>query len=251
MPKLTSHVEDIESVPENRRSLYVENPDSDVGGYVLNPDEFEIEDPRKLKGALQKERERARQLARFRQAAGLGEDDDLDAVAELVKKSKQAGERGDKRQKQQADDEIDRLLAKREKEIRDELAPELTKVEKLARENEELRIAAHFDKAFGDARGHATALEDARAAAMRFLKLENGKVVVLDEDGDPTSKTLAQFVAGRFKEIKPHFFQATGSSGGDVDPGATRRTHAPTGGTDTRSPAQKITAGLAKRNAGR
>ncbi len=42
---------------------------------------------------------------------------------------------------------------------------------------------------------------------------EDGEPVVLDDDGHPTGKTLAKWFGGSFKDDRPWFFDATGSTG--------------------------------------
>lgn len=243
MPKLTRTVDDIETVDAAFRPLYVKNEGGD--GYVLDPDQVEgVEDTKALKGALQKERDANAAYKKLKKALG-SDDVDPDEIAQLVKAARTAGgEKGTKGRKD-ADEEVDRLLQKREKEVRDELAPEIGKVKTLEAQVRSLTIGTTVRTAAAKAGIFKTALDDAEALSSKYLDVKDGKVIVLDDDGDPTGTSVEKFFASKFKELKPHLYEGTGSSGSDAEK-STKKGGAADGAS--KSATDKIAAGLAARS---
>lgn len=243
MPPLTRTVEKLDTVPEPFRPLYIANEAGD--GFVLDPEQIEgVEDTTALKSALNKERAHGKTMAKLKKALGT-EEVDPDEIAELVRQARLSA--GDtKGARKHTDDEITRLLEKARKEVRDELAPQLTASEKLAKRVRALTVGVQAREAFVKAGGHKTAIADAEALSERYLSVDEKteKVVVLDDDGDPTTMTVEKFFAGKFKQLKPHLYDGTGSSGSDAEKTTkTKAGDAAAGAT----PLSKIQRGLEQR----
>ncbi len=243
MPPLTRSVESLDTVPEGFRSLYVANDGG--SGFVLDSAQIEgVEDTSALKAALNAERANGKTAKAIRKALGLSDTDDLDveAIAAAVKANK--GGSADKSKSGSQDDATARLLAKREQEIRDELAPKLSEVEAKDKQIRALTVGVAQRTAAAKAKVFASAIDDAVLLSDRYFDVDKtGKVIVLDEDGDPTSMTPEKFFETAFKKLKPHLYEGTGSSGTDAEPTVTKggaSGHAP------KSPLAKIAGGLAQ-----
>jgi hypothetical protein len=193
-----------------------------------------------LKGALEKERKRGKAADAW---AKLFPDAKPEEIAELVKKAKARG--GDGSPDKKADEDIDRLLKKRETEVRDEYKGIESERETLRKENRALKMNGARRAAAEKAEVFPDMIDDALGLSEKYFDVDDkGKITVLDEDGDPTSMTVEKFYATKFKELKPRFYKGTGSSGAGSE---TPSKKAPAKGGEDKSPNDKIAAGLAAR----
>lgn len=223
--------ESLDAIPEHRRDLYVESAE---GGYVLDPEQFEFEDTAALKGALRKERENGKTAAQLKRALGVESLDVDDIVARL--KAPTPTPKGEK----DADEDVERVWSKREQALRDEYAPLAEQNKTLAKRVRDLTIGTEVRAAAAKAGVFPTAITDAEMLAAKYLDERDGKVVVLDEDGDPTGMSVEKFFSTRFKELKPHLYAGTGSSGSDAEPSKRSASSEPAPST----PLAKIAAGF-------
>jgi hypothetical protein len=240
MPKLSARVDNLEAVDQKYRDLYTK--DDETGGFVLDAEG--IEDVSALKSALKKEREGnadAKTLAKaFKEQFP---DKTPKEIADLVKAAEKAGAKG--KGKGEDDEDVQRLLKKREDELRAEFEPISKKAEELAAK---LRRGA-LESAADAALDLAKVMPDRKAAARQLILAhldigDDEKVFVKDEDGDPSSIAPAKFAGSKFKETHPYFFQGSGASGSGANQGGKG-----SGAQDTAkmTPTDKITAGLQQR----
>lgn len=230
---LKPKLEKLEDAPEKERGFYVENPNGD--GFVVDI-EGGFEDTSALKGALKKERERAKAAEKWEKVfPGKNPDE----IAELVKKAEKAGE-GQKPGETEA--EFARRLAKREAELEKEYAPFKSKAEELQQKLDNQTIDNERRRAIAKSGIFPDLVDDALEISRKHFALKDGKVVILDEDGDPTGMTAEKFYATKFKEMRPRFYQGSGASGSGAAGSAK-------GGGDTSkmSSTDKISQGLAAR----
>jgi len=187
---LSREVESLESVPEYARAGYKQ-----VGEKWVNED---VEDVSALKGALKKEREgrelTAKELAAYKAAGATPEE-----IAELKRKGAPASPDSD---------HLEALLKKR-------LDPVMQERDALAAENRTLKLTDKVRADFLEAGGRKV---DADLALLetgkRFTLSEKGKVVVLDDDGDPTGLSPKEWFATQYKGKRPNLFEGTNASGG-------------------------------------
>jgi hypothetical protein len=181
--------------------LYVEKD----GKFILDVDG--LEDTSGLKSALEAERKARKD---FEKKYGALKDVDPEEYARL---KKEAEDRENKDLESKG--EFEKLMQKRAKEIEDL---------KAAHGQEKAALQSLLDKHVKEDRVRTAALkagvipediEDVMVITGRYFKLSSdGTVQVLDEAGEVTLKTVEEFFTKDFKERKPKFYAATGSSGG-------------------------------------
>lgn len=192
---LAREVDSLDTVPEYARAGYKQ-----VGEKWVNED---VEDVSALKGALKKEREgrelTAKELAAYKAAGATPEE-----IAELKRKGAPAGPDAE---------HLETLVNKR-------LAPVLLERDALAAENRTLKLTDKVRADFLDAGGRKV---DADLALLetngRFTLSDKGKVVVLDDDGDPSGVSPKEWFATQYKERRPNLFEGTNASGGGAQHG--------------------------------
>lgn len=211
-------VDDIGTVPEAQRSLYVEKD----GKHHL--DVIGIEDTSGLKSALQKERDAVKEAKRLqKEIEARYEGIDPDKVKSMMAKFE-----NDDEAKLIAAGKIDEVVTKRTEKLRAELQKqvELAKGETEAANKRSGKFSQrvldnHIRAAAIKAGLHAHAVEDALFRARNMFSLdESGEAVQLDGEGKPTlgkdGKTPFTPVEWleSMKETAPHWFPAGGSGGG-------------------------------------
>jgi hypothetical protein len=235
---LKPNVASLDAVPEKYRDLY--SPAESGEGFVLQVEG--VEDTAALKKALKSERETAK-LAKAWQAAF--PDATPEQIAALVKKATEQPE-PTKKGKASEDEEVQRLLKKREDEIRGEYEPKVKAGDAAQQELRSLKLDVGRRAAALKAGILPDAIDDALTLSSKHFDLdEKGRPVVLDEDGDPSSMSVEKFFATKFKEAKPHLYKGTGASGSGAEQTAGRGAPAD---TSKMSPTEKIAAGLAARS---
>lgn len=215
---LSLTVDDIATVPEAQRTLYVEKD----GKHHL--DVTGIEDTSGLKSALQKEREAVKEAKRLqKEIEQRYEGIDPDKVKSMMAKFE-----NDDEAKLIAAGKIDEVVTKRTEKLRVELQKQvdLAKGEteasnKRASKFSQRVLDNHIRAAAIKAGLHAHAVEDALFRARNMFSLDDaGEAVQLDNEGKPTLGkdgktpfTPAEWLEG-MKETAPHWFPASGSGGG-------------------------------------
>ncbi len=209
MAKLPAVVDALDAVPEPARGFYQEVD----GRFVLDADVRAHPETAALKSALDKERSGHKEKG-GRVTALEQEIHELKARIEAA-----GGERGGERGGSDRPD-LEKLLKKREQELRAEYEPVVKERDTLratltARERRGLiETAARKAKIMPDR------FEDALLAADRFIEVKDGKAVVLDAEGDPTGMSLDKFFGEWFREQKPWLYEGAGGSGSGAKPGA-------------------------------
>lgn len=201
MAKLAAVVESLEAIPEAQRDFYTEQD----GKFVLDTDVEQHPGVSGLKSALGKEK-----VERGKKAEALTK-----LQAELATLREQVEAKDDKGESTK---DLEKLLKKKEEEVRKEFAPVVTELTELRASNLRRDKQAVLGKAALAAGVIPESLDDAIAAADRFIKFEDGKASVLDVDGDPTGISPEKFFAERFKELKPWFYKGSAGSGSGAKP---------------------------------
>jgi hypothetical protein len=204
MAKLPAVIESLEKVDEPYRGAYVEKEGG--GGFVLDAD---VEAHPSVAGLRTTKDKLSAGLKKAEAALARFKDVDPERYAQLVREAeeREAGGGG-------APD-AEKLRKKLEADVRKEYEPVVTERDTLRAQLEKHQLFDVADAAALKGGVLPERLEDARAAYTRYVRLTaEKKVEVLDESGDPTGKTVAEFFTGWFKEKKPWFFAGSGASGG-------------------------------------
>lgn len=215
---LSLTVDDITTVPEAQRALYVEKD----GKHHL--DVTGIEDTSGLKSALQKEREAVREAKRLQREIEAR----YDGIDPEKVKSMMAKFENDDEAKLIAAGKIDEVVSKRTEKLRVELQKQVDAAKGETKASNERAgkfsqrvLDNHIRAAAIKAGLHAHAVEDALFRARNMFSLDDaGEAVQLDSEGKPTlgkdGKTPFTPVEWleSMKETAPHWFPASGSGGG-------------------------------------
>lgn len=226
MAKLAPVVESLDKIPEAQREFYTEQD----GKYVLDTDVTSHPGTSALKSALGKERDEKKERgARVSQL----EQEIADLKAKIEQKEEKGGDTKD----------LDKLLKKREDDLRAEFAPKLKELEDLKASNRREAKERVMRTAALKAGVMEERLEDALLSANRHFELDEktGKLQVVDGDGDPTGQTPEEFFAKKFKEVKPWFYKGADTSGSGAEP-ETKGGAGKGDGLEGLSPVQRINA---------
>lgn len=207
-------VDSLDSVDESIRGAYVEQD----GKFNFDPDKYaEV----KAQGLKSKNKELLTKLTqtkdglkRFEKFAEL-EDDDL---AELLELREQKNNPPADKDKQPKDSELqaqfDKALKSKEAKWGGEKQSLESQIAELTRENKHFKLTVPLRDAALKAGVLADDLELVMLdTAKRFSLNEDGGIVVLDEDGDPTDITPQKFFDTLYREQRPKFYAASGASG--------------------------------------
>lgn len=206
MPKLTGVVDTLESVPEAYKASYEQKD----GKFYLK--EIEFEDATPLKDKLAKKEkaitEANQKLGRYTKFAEL-QDDELDDLLNLRELKKQG-----KPLTVDEKAELERL----NKKATDKLAAEL-KAEKEGRKVDQAQLKHYrLTVPLRDVAVKAGVIAEDLDLVMldvqkRFALNDDGKIVVLDADGDVTDVTPQKFFETLYKELRPKFYAASNAGG--------------------------------------
>lgn len=224
---LKAMVDSLDEIPEAVRGEYEEVD----GKFRLSVEGVDsLVDNSGIKQALEKERAKGKLVDAIRKEFPAASDDD---IRELVKKAKglKKGEGGEP-----LDNE--KLVLKLRKEIDDEYAPIKSENEQLKGELRTIRLDDQVRKAALEAGIISEDIEDVLTLTRANFDLDaKNRVVVLDEDGDPSTVTLQKFFTDVFKKRKPKFYKAPDVEGGNA--GGGRR---PSGGKTDAADLSKLSA---------
>ena len=189
-------IDSLEKVEEGQRASFTE-----VNGKFQR--EVEMPDVSGLKTALQKERDAAKELDK---KLALYKDVDPEKYAELLK-AKEDGltelERYDNAIKKQKK-EIDALKTSHEAKEKDSAA----KLQKFHADRE-ARVAALAAGVIPED------IDDVLILTREIRSMDDdGKIILLDADGDPTGRTLKEYFEKDFKELKPKYYPGLPGGGG-------------------------------------
>jgi hypothetical protein len=205
-------VDSLDTVDESIRGAYVEKD----GKFTLDVDKYAEVSPKtqglKKKNAelLTKNKAASDGLKKFEKFAEFDESD-LEELLELRANKDKPGKDNP------ADDERLAQLEKQHKKALDKLTGEKTSTETRASELEKELKHYKLTVPVRDAAAKAGVIaEDLDLVILdtqkRFALNDESKIVVLDEDGDPTDITLAKFFE-LYKEQRPKFYAASGAGG--------------------------------------
>lgn len=212
-------VETLDGLDDSLKTAYVEKD----GKFLLDPDkyaEFKAAGLKnKNKELLGKLKEKDTKLGRYAKLEEF-EDDEIESLLQLKEKS---GENGNGAGTGQAAEEITKLQKQHEKALA-KIASEKAAIEKLASdlstENRYYKLTVPLRDIAVKAGVIAADLDLVMLdTAKRFtLSEDSKKIVVLDEEGDPTDVTPQKFFETLYKEQRPKFYQPSGSQGSGAPP---------------------------------
>lgn len=201
MAKLSAVVDSLDAVPETARDLYVEQD----GKFVLDADLTEHPTLKQVRSELgvkeAKERKTRQALeARFK-------DIDPDRYRQLL-------EEAEKREHEGKPD-LEKVIEKRLKEFEEKnYKPVVQERDQFKAELRTLRLDDKVKAAALKAGVFPEDVDDVLVITKRYFDLdETGKIVVIDDDGDPAGKTPEQWFGDVFKQRKPKFFRGSDASG--------------------------------------
>jgi hypothetical protein len=211
MPKLAGVVDSLESVPEAYKAAYEQKD----GKFFLKEIEFEDSAPLKEKLAKKEKaiNEANQKLGRYTKFQELNDDelDDLLTLRELKKAGKPltVDEKA----------ELERL----NKKALDKVSGEL-EAERKARQADQAQLKHYkLTVPLRDIAVKAGVIAEDLDLVMldvqkRFALNDDGKIVVLDADGDATDVTPQKFFETLYKEQRPKFYAASDRGGGGTPP---------------------------------
>lgn len=194
-------VETLEEIPETVRPFYKEHE----GKFLLKADG--VEDVSGLKNALKRQSEAAKAAkAELQKFANV----DLEEYERL----REAATGKDGKDK----DEVAKLIAKRVGETEEKYKPLLTEVDRLKAKLRSVLIDDARRSAALKAGILPDSIDDVMLVSARYFDLDDKeKIVVLDDDGDPTSLSPEKFFSETFKKMRPRYYPPTGASGSGAD----------------------------------
>ncbi len=217
-------VDSIDSVDESIRGAYVENE----GKFNFDPDKYaEIKAQglksknKELLGKLSKVNESAKRFEKFAEL----EDDDLNELLEL-REQKLNPPPADTKQPKGSED-LQAQFEKAQKRLTDRHAAELAERDKTIAAQDEKLKGYELTMPIRDAALKAgvipedleLVLKDVRE---RIVLNEDRKIVVLDDEGDPTDVTLDKYFGTAYRELRPKFYAASGAAGSGAPSGTSR-----------------------------
>lgn len=208
MAKLAAVVESLDAIEdEGARKFYTEQD----GKFVLDAD---VEGHPAVAGlkstvkAVRGEKElTAKELKAYKDLGFTPEQ-----IAELKEKADRVGK---------DNPDFEKLLDKRIKEVETKYAKDIEERDALRKENRTLKLTDKVRAAFLASGGRKADADLAVLDTEAVFDLnDKGKIVVLDEDGDPTGKTPEQYFAEVYKAKRPNLFEGSGASGSGARGGA-------------------------------
>lgn len=214
-------VDSIDAVDESLRGAYIENE----GKYAFDPDKYAelkaaglkkknyelIDAQKKLKGELSK-------FEKFKDV----DPADLEEFFEY-REAKQTGngEAGKDGAPDEAARKYEKALKKWESKYNSEAQAWAAEREQIMGELRHYKLTVPLKEIALKAGVLPDDIDLALLETSKFFKLtDDNKIVVLDEDGDPTGDTPEKFFKEVYRERRPKFYQATGAAGSGATPGA-------------------------------
>lgn len=203
MAKLAAVLDTLDGVSEAVREFYTEVD----GRFVLDADVEThpgTEKLRKTASARKREREAVEEeLKAFKELGATPEE-----LRDLKKKLEAKPKEGEP-------EDLERRIEKRVAEVKKEFEPIVTELEAMKAENRMLKLTDKVRAAFIAAGGIE---EDAdlvlKDTESRFDLDEKSRVVVLDDERDPTGHQPQEWFEKVYKKSRPKFFKGTGAAGG-------------------------------------
>lgn len=194
---LLREVDSLDEVPEWAKAGYKQ-----VGEKWVNEDIEDVSNLKSAAAARKRERDELEAFVKPYKALGLPPDQ----LAEIVKKAK--GEGG-------SDEQIEARIEKRLKAFREsEHEPVVKERDALKAENRKLKLTDKVRADFLAAGGLDDEADDVvRLTEGRFDLGDKGKIVVLDDEGDPTGQSPREWFEKVYKKSKPGRFKGSNASG--------------------------------------
>jgi hypothetical protein len=198
-----------EDIPEAFRGSYVKSDDG-----KWNVDDSDSKGLKDSQRRLLDEKKTAdTELERLKKIFGTRKPEDVEKLL------KDADSSDDDKHRKAGD--IDKLIEKRVNEIRAELDPQVQAGKAAQARLDEIQ----FGEDVWAAAKAAGALDSDKRSILKVAKDDyvrkgkDGKLMVVDADGDPTGEDLPKLFSGRFKKEFPKFYNATVGSGGGANGG--------------------------------
>lgn len=214
-------VDSLDTVDESLRPAYVEKD----GKFSLDVDKYsEVKATglknknKELLGKLTKANDG---LKRFEKLAEI-EDLDIDELLELREQKNNPKPDTKPKGNEELQANFDKLLKKERDKWTGEKTGIETRLTEAERELKHFKLTVPIREAAAKAGVLAEDMEVVLLdTAKRFQLNEEGKIVVLDEDGDPTDITVQKFFESLYKVQRPKFYAASGA-GGSGAPSSTK-----------------------------
>ena len=208
-------VDSLDGVGEDLKPVYVE---ADGGKFVLDPDKYA---ETKKKGVLAKNSELLGKLKKEQDALKRFEalkDFDDEALTALLESRNGNGKPPDA---EAAKAENERAAAKAAKKHADEKAALAAENETLKKQIRYFQLTVPLKEVAIKAGVFPEEVELVIYDSQKYFKLDdNGKIVVLDEDGDVAEMTPLKWFTDVYKERRPRLFAATGAGGSGATGGS-------------------------------
>jgi hypothetical protein len=217
-------VDSLDTVDESIRGAYVETD----GKFNFDPDKYAEVKAQGLKNKnnelLTKLKTKDDGLKRFEKFAEL-EDDDLNELLELREAKKNPPPADSKQPK--GNEDLQAQFEKAQKRLTERHTQELADRDKTIASQDEKLKGYELTMPIRDAALKAgvipedleLVLKDVRE---RIVLNEERKIVVLDDDGDPTDVTLDKYFGTAYREQRPKFYAASGAAGSGAPSGTSR-----------------------------
>lgn len=200
MPTLPAVYDKLDAIPEPVREYYTEQD----GKFVLNAEVETHPAVGGLKSALGKERDGRKKVEETYKGI------DPARYHQLVKEAEE--------REHQGKPDLDKIVEKRVKETELKFAPVLERVSVLEKENRTLKLDDRVKAAALKAGMLPEDVDDEMTILLhgrkpRFDLNDEGRVIVLDDDGDPLNVPPEKWFAETYKSRKPKVFAGTTGSG--------------------------------------
>lgn len=214
-------VDSLDSVDESLRGVYVEAD----GQYMLDPDKYAEHKALGLKKKnselIGKEKQLKAELAKFEKFKDL----DLDALEEFFEAREQGQQDNGKGKPdgEQSPDlrRLNKQIEKLQGQLKQNEATWQMEREQMVAELRHYKLTVPLKEIALKA---GVLPDDVDLAlletAKRFRLQDDGRILVVDEDGDPTTDTPERFFKEVYRDMRPKFYAATGAGGSGAAPGA-------------------------------
>lgn len=204
---LKAVVDSLDDIPEGIRGEYEEVD----GKFRLTVEGVDsLVDNSAMKTALEKERAKGKLVDAIRKEFPTATDEE---IRELLKKAKAAAKSG----KDGEPPDTEKIVAKLRKEIDEEYAPIKEENSKLTTKLRKILLDDQVRKAALEGGVIPEEVDDVLELTRKHFDLDDkDRVVVLDEDGDPSSVSLKKYFTDTYKKLKPRYYKAPDASGSDA-----------------------------------
>lgn len=218
-------VDSLDSVDESIRGAYVEAD----GKFNFDPDkyaEIKIQSSglkKKNSDLINKEKALRESLKKFEPLGDFDEDQLAEFQTWRENKDKTPPDDKSGKGSEELQAQFEKALGKEKARFTSELSTRDSRIQELERENKHFKLTVPLRDIAAKAGVIAEDMELVLLdTARRFALNDDGDIVVLDEDGDPTDITPQKFFETLYREQRPKFYAASGAAGSGAPSGTSR-----------------------------